>query len=305
MFKGCFVAIVTPFKNGKIDEENFRGLIRFLLEKGVDGIVPCGTTGESPTLSYEEHKRLIQITVEEVGGKVPVIAGTGSNSTEEAEELTIYAKEVGADAALVITPYYNKPTQKGLELHYRKIAEIGIPIIIYNVPSRTGVNILPSTVAKLSKLENIVGIKEASGNMDQVSSIIASCGPDFSVLSGDDSLTLPILSLGGVGVISVLANILPHEVTQMVKTWLEGEVQRARELHYKLFPLFKAMFIETNPIPVKTAMAKLKMIPKEWRPPLCEMEKENEEKLEKILSQHGVIYRRNLKGGRSCKKIRG
>ena len=289
MFKGCFVAIVTPFKNGEIDEDNFRGLIRFQLEKGVDGIVPCGTTGESPTLSHEEHKRLIRITVEEVGGKVPVIAGTGSNSTKEAEELTIYAKEVGADGALVITPYYNKPTQKGMEIHYRKLAEIGIPIIIYNVPSRTGVNILPSTVATLSKLENIAGIKEASGSMDQISSIISSCDPDFAVLSGDDSLTLPILSLGGVGVISVLANILPHEVTQMVKAWLEGETEIARELHYKLFPLFKAMFIETNPIPVKTAMAKLKMIPKEWRMPMCEMQQENEEKLEKILSKHGLI----------------
>lgn len=289
MFKGCFVAIVTPFKNGEIDEDNFRGLIRFQLEKGVDGIVPCGTTGESPTLSYEEHKRLIRITVEEVGGKVPVIAGTGSNSTKEAEELTIYAKEVGADGALVITPYYNKPTQKGMEIHYRKLAEIGIPIIIYNVPSRTGVNILPSTVATLSKLKNIAGIKEASGSMDQISSIISSCDPDFAVLSGDDSLTLPILSLGGVGVISVLANILPHEVTQMVKAWLEGETEIARELHYKLFPLFKAMFIETNPIPVKTAMAKLKMIPKEWRMPMCEMQQENEEKLEKILSKHGLI----------------
>jgi len=289
MFKGCFVAIATPFKNGEIDEDNFRGLIRFQLEKGVDGIVPCGTTGESPTLSHEEHKRLIRITVEEVGGKVPVIAGTGSNSTKEAEELTIYAKEVGADGALVITPYYNKPTQKGMEIHYRKLAEIGIPIIIYNVPSRTGVNILPSTVATLSKLENIAGIKEASGSMDQISSIISSCDPDFAVLSGDDSLTLPILSLGGVGVISVLANILPHEVTQMVKAWLEGETEIARELHYKLFPLFKAMFIETNPIPVKTAMAKLKMIPKEWRMPMCEMQQENEEKLEKILSKHGLI----------------
>jgi len=289
MFKGCFVAIVTPFKNGEIDEDNFRGLIRFQLEKGVDGIVPCGTTGESPTLSYEEHKRLIKITVEEVGGKVPVIAGTGSNSTKEAEELTIYAKEVGADGALVITPYYNKPTQKGMEIHYRKLAEIGIPIIIYNVPSRTGVNILPSTVATLSKLENIAGIKEASGSMDQISSIISSCDPDFAVLSGDDSLTLPILSLGGVGVISVLANILPHEVTQMVKAWLEGETEIARELHYRLFPLFKAMFIETNPIPVKTAMAKLKMIPKEWRMPMCEMQQENEEKLEKILLKHGLI----------------
>jgi len=289
MFKGCFVAIVTPFRKGEIDEENFRGLIQFQLEKGIDGIVPCGTTGESPTLSYEEHKRVIRITVEEVKGRVPVIAGTGSNSTREAEELTVYAKETGADAALVITPYYNKPTQRGMEIHYQKLAAIGLPIIIYNVPSRTGVNILPATVSKLSKLKNIVGIKEASGSMDQVSNIISLCESEFAVLSGDDSLTLPILALGGVGVISVLANILPAEVTQLVKAWLEGEHERAKKLHYKLYPLFKAMFIETNPIPVKTAMARLNMIPKEWRPPLGEMEKENQEKLGKALAHYGLI----------------
>ena len=289
MFKGCFTAIVTPFRKGEIDEENFRGLIQFQLEKGVDGIVPCGTTGESPTLSYEEHKRIIQITLEEVKGKVPVIAGTGSNSTREAEELTLYAKEAGADAALVITPYYNKPTQKGMEIHYKKLAEIGLPIIIYNVPSRTGVNIHPSTVGKLSKVKNIIGIKEASGSMDQISSIISCVDPEFEVFSGDDSLTLPILSLGGVGVISVLSNLLPGEVTQMVRAWLEGDYQKAKELHYKLYPLFKAMFIETNPIPVKTAMAKLNMIPKEWRPPLSEMEKENEERLEKAMADSGLI----------------
>jgi len=289
MFKGCFTAIVTPFRKGELDEENFRGLIQFQLEKGVDGIVPCGTTGESPTLSYEEHKRIIQITLEEVKGKVPVIAGTGSNSTREAEELTLYAKEAGADAALVITPYYNKPTQKGMEIHYKKLAEIGLPIIIYNVPSRTGVNIHPSTVGKLSKVKNIIGIKEASGSMDQISSIISCVDPEFEVFSGDDSLTLPILSLGGVGVISVLSNLLPGEVTQMVRAWLEGDYQKAKELHYKLYPLFKAMFIETNPIPVKTAMAKLNMIPKEWRPPLSEMEKENEERLEKVMADSGLI----------------
>lgn len=289
MFKGCFVAIVTPFRKGEIDEENFRGLIQFQLERGIDGIVPCGTTGESPTLSYQEHKRVIRITVEEVKGRVPVIAGTGSNSTREAEELTVYAKEAGADAALVITPYYNKPTQRGMEIHYQKLATIGLPIIIYNVPSRTGVNILPATVGKLSKLKNIVGIKEASGSMDQVSNIISLSESEFAVLSGDDSLTLPILALGGVGVISVLANILPTEVTQLVKAWLERDYERAKNLHYKLYPLFKAMFIETNPIPVKTAMARLNMIPKEWRPPLGEMEKENQEKLEKTLAHHGLI----------------
>ncbi len=289
MFKGCFVAIVTPFRKGEIDEENFRGLIQFQLEKGIDGIVPCGTTGESPTLSYEEHKRIIRITVEEVKGRVPVIAGTGSNCTKEAEELTVYAKEVGADAALVITPYYNKPTQKGLEEHYRKLEKIGLPIIIYNVPSRTGVNISASTVSKLSQLKNIVGIKEASGDMDQISSIIASSSSDFVVLSGNDSHTLPILSLGGVGVISVIANILPAEMTELVRAWLGGDYNRAKELHYKLFPLFKGMFMETNPLPIKTAMAKMKMIPREWRLPLGEMEKENEEKLEELLKKYNLI----------------
>lgn len=289
MFKGCFVAIVTPFRKGEIDEDNFRGLVQFQLEKGVDGIVPCGTTGESPTLSYEEHKRVIRMAIEEAKGKVPVIAGTGSNSTKEAEELTVYAKEAGADAALVITPYYNKPTQKGLEDHYRRLEKIGLPIIIYNVPSRTGVSISPPTVSRLSQLKNIAGVKEASGDMDQVSSIISSAGDDFSVLSGNDSHTLPILSLGGVGVISVIANILPQDTSQLVRAWLEGDYERARELHYRLFPLFKAMFIETNPIPVKTAMARMKMIPREWRAPLGEMEGENEQKLEQILKKYNLI----------------
>jgi len=218
-----------------------------------------------------------------------VIAGTGSNCTKEAEELTVYAKEVGADAALVITPYYNKPTQKGLEEHYRKLEKIGLPIIIYNVPSRTGVNISASTVSKLSQLKNIVGIKEASGDMDQISSIIASSSSDFVVLSGNDSHTLPILSLGGVGVISVIANILPAEMTELVRAWLGGDYNRAKELHYKLFPLFKGMFMETNPLPIKTAMAKMKMIPREWRLPLGEMEKENEEKLEELLKKYNLI----------------
>ncbi|MCD6232355.1 4-hydroxy-tetrahydrodipicolinate synthase [Candidatus Aerophobetes bacterium] len=289
MFKGCFVAIVTPFKKGRVDEESLRELIHFCMDKGIDGIVPCGTTGESPTLSFQEHKRVIQITVEEVKGKVPVIAGTGSNNTEEAIELTTFAKEIGAEAALVITPYYNKPTPKGMEAHYRRLNEIGIPIIIYNVPSRTGVNILPETVGKLSKLRNIAGIKEASGNIDQMSSIISLSKDDFSVLSGNDSHTLALLSLGGVGVISVVANIVPRDMTQMVKAYLEKDVERAKELHYKLYPLCRAMFIETNPLPVKTALAMMGMIKKEWRLPLVGMKEENEKKLEKVLSNYGLI----------------
>jgi len=289
MFKGCFTAIVTPFKKGEVDEEVLRRLIQSQLEKGIDGIVPCGTTGESPTLSFEEHKRVIKITVEEVKGKVPVIAGTGSNNTKEAEELTRFAKEVKADAALVITPYYNKPTPKGMEAHYRYLNEIGIPIIIYNVPSRTGVNIPPTTVAKLSRLPHIVGIKEASGDMDQVSSIVSLCEDDFCVLSGNDSHTLPILSLGGKGVISVVSNIIPEEMTEMVRAYLRGDTEEARQIHYKVYPLCKAMFIETNPLPIKTAMARLGIIEREWRLPLEEMEKTNEEKLEKALEDYGLI----------------
>jgi len=289
MFKGCFTAIVTPFKKGEVDEEVLRRLIQSQLEKGIDGIVPCGTTGESPTLSFEEHKRVIKITVEEVKGKVPVIAGAGSNNTKEAEELTRFAKEVKADAALVITPYYNKPTPKGMEAHYRYLNEIGIPIIIYNVPSRTGVNIPPTTVAKLSRLPHIVGIKEASGDMDQVSSIVSLCEDDFCVLSGNDSHTLPILSLGGKGVISVVSNIIPEEMTEMVRAYLRGDTEEARQIHYKVYPLCKAMFIETNPLPIKTAMARLGIIEREWRLPLEEMEKTNEEKLEKALEDYGLI----------------
>ena len=273
-FQGCFVAIVTPFKEGELDEEALRKLIQFCLEKGVDGIVPCGTTGESPTLSFGEHKQVINIAIEEAKGKVPIIAGTGSNNTSEAEELTKYAKETGADAALVITPYYNKPTPKGMQAHFSKLEAIGLPIIIYNVPSRTGINIPPATVATLSRLKNIVGIKEVSGNMDQVSSIISLC---------------PILSLGGWGVISVAANIIPEEITRMIGAYLRGESKKAKELHYKTYPLCRAMFIETNPLPVKTALARMGMLKKEWRLPLDGMQKENEKKLEKALLDYGLL----------------
>ncbi len=289
MFKGCFVPIVTPFKGGEVDEEALRKLIGFCLEKGVDGIVPCGTTGESPTLSFAEHKRVIKITVEEVKGKAPVIAGAGSNNTKEAEELTRYAKEVGADGALVIAPYYNKPTPKGLEAHYRKLETIGLPIVIYNIPSRTGINISALTIAKLSRLKGIVGIKEASGDMDQVSSIISSSEPGFAVLSGNDSQTLPILSLGGCGAIAATANIIPEEMTKMIKAYLAGEIKKAQELHYKIYPLCQALFMETNPLPMKTALARLGMIEKEWRLPLNGMQKENEEKLEKALADYGLL----------------
>ncbi|MCD6093726.1 MAG: 4-hydroxy-tetrahydrodipicolinate synthase [Candidatus Omnitrophica bacterium] len=287
MFQGSYVALVTPFKDGAVDEEKLRELVEFQIEQGTNGILPCGCTGEAATLTHEEQKRVIKIVVETVNKRVPVLAGTGSNSTVEAYDLTKYAKEAGADAALVITPYYNKPTPEGQFRHYAKLAEIGIPIILYNVPSRTGISMLPETVARLSKIENIVAIKEASGSLEQVSKILALC--DITVLSGDDSLTLPMMAIGGKGVVSVVANIVPAEVAQMTSAFLEGNIQKAKDLHYRLFPLCKAMFIETNPIPVKTAMKLLGRLNGELRLPLCEMQAESEEKLKKVLEEYGLI----------------
>jgi len=291
MFKGSIVAIVTPFKNGKIDEKKFRDLIEFHIKNGTSGIVPCGTTGESATLSFEEHDRVIEITVEQVKKRIPVIAGTGSNSTEEAIMLTKYAVKVGADASLQVSPYYNRPTQKGLYEHFKEIAgAVDIPIILYNIASRTGVNIEPETVAKLaSDCKNIVGIKEASGNLDQMSRIKQLCGKNFDLISGDDSLTLPILSIGGTGIISVVANIVPGDVANLVSEFEKGNLKKAQELHYKLSPLIKAMFIETNPIPVKTAMGLLGMCEPDLRLPMCAMSPENLEKLKKALKDYGLL----------------
>ena len=291
MFKGSIVAIVTPFKNGKIDEKKFRDLIEFHIKNGTSGIVPCGTTGESATLSFEEHDRVIEITVEQVKKRIPVIAGTGSNSTEEAVMLTKYAVKVGADASLQVSPYYNRPTQKGLYEHFKEIAgAVDIPIILYNIASRTGVNIEPETVAKLaSDCKNIVGIKEASGNLDQMSRIKQLCGKNFDLISGDDSLTLPILSIGGTGIISVVANIVPGDVANLVSEFEKGNLKKAQELHYKLSPLIKAMFIETNPIPVKTAMGLLGMCEPDLRLPMCAMSPENLEKLKKALKDYGLL----------------
>ncbi len=290
MFEGSIVAIVTPIKNGEIDKESYKKLVEFQIENGTDGILTCGCTGEPATLSMEEHKDLIKYTVEIVNGRVPVLAGTGSNNTEEAIELTSFAKEAGCDAALIITPYYNKPTQKGLYLHYKKIAEsVDIPIILYNVPSRTGISISPETVAELSKIKNIIGIKEASGSIDQVCKIISLVEDNFIVLSGDDSLTLPIISVGGKGVISVAANIAPKDMSDMVKFALNGEIEKARKIHYKLFPLFKVLFIETNPIPVKTSLSIMGMIQAEWRLPLTSPSEESYKKIEQTLKKCGVI----------------
>ena len=290
MFYGSIVAIVTPIKNGQVDKESYKKLVDFHLKNGTDGIVTCGCTGEPATLSMEEHKQLIKFTVDIVDKKIPVIAGTGSNNTKESLELTSFAKEVGCDGCLLITPYYNKPTQKGLYLHYKTIAEsVDIPIILYNVPSRTGISISPETVAELSKIKNIVGIKEASGNFDQIYNIISLVDKDFVVLSGDDALTLPIIAVGGKGVVSVAANIVPKEVADMVKYALNGQMKKAREIHYKLYPIFKVLFIETNPIPVKTSLSLMGMIKQEWRLPLTPPSDENFQKIKETLKKYGVI----------------
>jgi len=275
----------------KVDEKKLRDLIEFQLENGTSGVVPCGTTGESATLSFPEHDRVIEITIEQVRKRIPVIAGTGSNSTEEAIMLTRHASQAGADASLQVSPYYNRPTQKGLYEHFKAIAEsVDIPIILYNIVSRTGVNIEPETIAKLaSDCKNIVGIKEASGNLDQMSRIKQLCGKNFDLISGDDSLTLPILSIGGTGVISVVANIVPKDVASLVSEFEKGNIPKAKELHYRLLPLVKAMFIETNPIPVKTAMGLMKMIDPVLRLPMCEMAPENKEKLVKALRDYRLI----------------
>lgn len=291
MFKGAIVAIITPIKNGKVDYESYKKLIDFQINNKTNGILTAGCTGEPATLDYDEHKDLIKFTVEYVNKKVPVIAGTGSNNTKEAVELTEFAQKAGADAALLITPYYNKPTQKGLYLHYKEIAKaVSFPIILYNVPSRTGISIEPETVARLSEIKNIIGIKEASGSLDQVSKILTLVKrEDFVVFSGDDSLTLPIMAVGGKGVISVASNIVPLEVSQMVEYALNGHFEEARKIHLKLFPIFKILFIETNPIPVKTCLALMGMISPEWRLPLCGPSEESIEKIKKVIKEFGLI----------------
>lgn len=290
MFKGAIVAIVTPFKNGKVDEGKLRELIEFQIANGTDGIVPCGTTGESPTLSHEEHDRVIEITVDAVKKRVPVIAGTGSNSTAEALRLTKHAHEVGADGALMVCPYYNRPTQEGLYQHYKFIAEnVSIPIIVYNIPGRTGVNLLPDTLARLAKIPNIVGTKEASGSLKQMHDVIQLCGPDFAVLSGDDFFTYPLLCLGGHGIISVVSNVAPGDMAALVDAFAAGDLKKAKDLHFKMVPLIDSLFIETNPVPVKAALAMMGKIDYEVRLPLEKMSEGNYEKLKKVLMTYGLI----------------
>jgi len=291
MFEGTGVALVTPFKNGAVDEDKLRELVEFHVKKKTSVLLPCGTTGESATLSHEEHQKVIEVVVEQAKHRVKVLAGTGSNCTKEAVSLTKHAKEVGADGALVICPYYNKPTQNGLYEHFRAIANaVDIPIVIYNIPGRTGINMLPDTIIKVAKeCKNVVGIKEASGSLDQSSAISRALGDKFEILSGDDSLTLPILSVGGAGVISVVANIVPDDVGEMIDAYNNGDVKRAKEIHLKLFPLIKAMFIETNPIPVKTAMGLLGMCSSYLRLPMSSMLPQNVEKLKKALREYGLL----------------
>ena len=290
MFEGSITAIVTPFKNGLVDEKKFRELIEFQIKNGSSGIVPCGTTGESATLSFEEHDRVIEIAIEQCKKRILVVAGTGSNSTEEAIMLTKHAAKAGADASLQVSPYYNRPTQKGLYEHFKTIAKsVDIPIILYNIASRTGVNIEPETMSRIAQdCKNIIGVKEASGNLEQMARIKALCPKDFALISGDDGLTLPVLSIGGIGVISVVSNIAPADTANLVKAFSEGNIKEAQRLHYKLLPLIKAVFIETNPIPVKTAMGLLGMCSPELRLPMCSMLPENLEKLKKALDDYGL-----------------
>lgn len=290
MFTGSLVAIVTPYRQGKVDERALAELIEWQIAKGTSGIVPCGTTGESATLSHDEHNRVIELTVEVARRRVPVIAGTGSNSTEEAIALTRHAKQAGVDGALLITPYYNKPTQEGLYRHYKAVAEaVDLPLVLYNIPGRTGINMLPATIARLSAIQTIMGVKEGSGSVQQASDIVQMCGDRLTVLAGDDSLTLPMMAVGGKGVITVTANIMPTEMADLVKAFAEGKVEEARRLHFKLSPIFAALFYETNPIPVKEALGLMGKIDPELRLPLCPMAQDTREKLIHVLREAALI----------------
>ena len=292
LFRGAFVAIVTPFNSdGTVDEEGLKGLLEFQVQNGTHGIVPCGTTGESATLSHEEHHRVVELTIATVNKRVPVLAGTGSNSTSESIELTKHAKAAGADGALMITPYYNKPSQEGLYRHFKAVAEaVDIPIIMYNVPSRTSINMLPETVARCAEIDNIVGIKEATGNLNQVSEVIRLCPDDFAVLSGDDFTSMATVAIGGTGVISVTSNVAPKEMAQMMDLALANDMAAARKIHYQLFPLMQAMFFDTNPVPAKAAlqlMGKIKSAAP--RLPLWSMNEAALEKMKKVMAACGLI----------------
>ncbi len=291
MFEGVFTAIVTPFtKDGKIDEDALRKLVDFQIDGGVSGLVPVGTTGESPTLDHEEHHRVIEIVIDQAAGRVPVIAGTGSNCTEEAIKMTAKAKEAGAAASLQVAPYYNKPTQEGFYRHFTTIADtVDLPIIVYNIPGRSGKNIENSTMLKLAEHTNIIAVKEASGNINQIMDLILKKPDSFTVLSGDDNLVFPIMALGGKGVISVASNIVPDRMSNFVGAALKGNWEEARKLHYSLLPLFRAIFIETNPIPIKAALAMKGMIEEIYRLPMCEMSSEHKKALREVLKNLDIL----------------
>ena len=290
MFKGSIVAIVTPFNNGAVDEKKLRELVDFQIENGTDAIVACGTTGESSTLDNEEHLNVIKIVFDQAKGRVPVIAGTGSNSTAEAIHLTREAKEIGVAGVLLVTPYYNKPTQEGLYLHYTAIADaVEIPQILYNVPGRTGVNLLPETVARLAGHKNIVAIKEATGSLQQASEVMALCGDQIDVFSGDDFITFPMMACGAKGVISVTANIMPKAIGDLTDAFYAGDLDKARKLHLDTLKISNAMFIESNPVPVKTALALMGKCSDEVRLPLAPMSAANKAKLEAIMKEYKLI----------------
>jgi 4-hydroxy-tetrahydrodipicolinate synthase len=286
MFSGTFTALVTPFRNGEVDVEALEGMVEFQIQHGVSGLVPCGTTGETPMMSEAEDRVVVETVVRISNGRVPVIAGTGSNSTDMAIKYTRMAEEVGADGSLQVAPYYNKPTQEGLFRHFAAIAEsTDLPLVLYNIPGRTGVTISAETMARLAEIPNIVGVKDSTLSMNIVADVISLCGEDFAVLSGDDPMTLPLVALGGRGVISVASNVAPGAVSDMVRALLEGDWERGRELHYELLPLFRALFVETNPIPVKTAASLLGLCSDEMRLPLCPMEGEYLRVLQEILDR--------------------
>lgn len=290
MFEGVFTALVTPFENDRVDEAALRNLVEKQIEAGIAGLVPCGSTGESATLSADEHNQVIDIVISAAAGRVPVIAGTGSNNTREAIAFTQHAKDAGAAGALLLSPYYNKPTQEGLVEHFVAIADATrLPLVIYNIPGRTASNVLPETIARLAEHEFIVGVKEACGDIDQISQLISLCPDDFSVLSGDDSLFLPILAIGGKGSIAVTSNVAPHAMLELYSSFQAGEVARAREIHYELWPVFRALFCETNPIPVKAALALMGLVQNDIRLPLTQITQPNRDRLEATLKEAGIL----------------
>ncbi|MGB2755056.1 MAG: 4-hydroxy-tetrahydrodipicolinate synthase [Phycisphaerae bacterium] len=289
MFTGMLVALVTPFKNGQVDYGGIERLVDWHIEQGTEGLVPVGTTGESPTVDVAEHQKIVKTVVERSAGRIPVVAGTGGNATAEAIHLTRYAKDVGADGSLQVCPYYNKPTQEGLYRHFAAIAEaVDLPMVLYNIPGRTGVSLAPVTIARLAQLPQVVAVKEATGSIDQASEILSRC--DLVVLSGDDSLTLPLMAVGAQGVISVVGNLVPKDMKRLTDAMLAGDVATAQEAHRRLFPLCRAMFIETNPIPVKTAMKMVGLLESdEKRLPMTDLTPEHAEALKKALQEYGLL----------------